>query len=556
MTLPPGPATRRACRVAATFALALLFVAGCLVSPGCLVGPDYRPPAPVAPADWASLATRPTGPAATQVSVVTADPADTVRWWQQFDDRTLDRLVRESLAANLDVAQAIARVRQARASRAIAVGGLFPSVDLAGSYRRTGRGDSGGTTVTDSALGATGGGGSGGSRNDQFQLGFDAAWEIDVFGGLRREVEASDADIRAAVDDLQNVRVTLVSEVAVNYFALRSAQQRTAFAERNLGIQRKSLDLTKRRVVGGFLSRLDLANAEAQVASTEAAIPALQQAARSSIFDLALLLGREPASLVDALSPGSPIPPTPPVVPAGLPMDVLRRRPDVRRAEEQLHAATARIGVATADWFPRVTLNGSFGSDANRAKGLFNYGNTLWSVGPNVSWNIFDAGRIRANIVLTEARQQELLAAYRQVVLTAFRDAEQALTAYDYEQRRRVSLRASAEANRRAVQIAQTLYAQGQTDFVNVLTAQQGLLSSEDAMVQSDQQVAANLVAIYKALGGGWEDPAPGTPQPGAATQPATDLPPVTATPPVADTQPAVATQPAAATRPAADPGM
>lgn len=519
MTLPLGPVARRAIPVArrayaaaSACALAVTFAAG------CLVGPDYRPPAAPAPADWASLTTRPTGPAATQVSTVTADPADTVRWWQQFDDRTLDRLVRESLAANLDIAQAIARVRQARASRAVAVGGLFPSVDLAGSYRRTGRGNDTGTTVNNGALGAT----SSSSRHDQFQAGFDASWEVDVFGGLRREVEANDAEVAAAVDDLQNVRVTLVSEVAVNYFALRSAQQRTVNAQRNLAIQKQSLGLTQRRRGAGVVSGLDVANAEAQVAGTEAAIPAFQQSARNAMFDLALLLGREPASLIDALSPGAPIPKAPAAVGVGVPSELLRRRPDVRLAEERLHAATARIGVATADWFPRFTINGSFGSDSSEAKRLFNWTSTIWSIGPNISWNIFDAGRIRANIVLTEARQQEALAAYRQVVLTSLRDTEQALTAYDYEQRRRVSLRQAAEANRRAVKFAQTLYAQGTTEFVTVLTAQQGLLSSEDALVQSDQQVSANLVAIYKALGGGWEDPAPATTQPAdPSTQPA-----------------------------------
>ena len=503
--------------------------AGLTFAAGCLVGPNYRPPDARVQAGWASLGTRPSGPAATQVSTATADRANTALWWRNFNDPVLDELVTEALASNLDVAQAVARLRQARAQRRVAAGQFYPAVDLSGSYRRSGTGRdndrNGGGSTTNPTTGApiiTGALGTTASRsNDQFQLGFDAAWELDVFGGLRRGVEAADASIRAGVADLQNVRLTLVSEVAVNYFALRGAQQRLAFAERNLQIQQRSLEVTRRQFAGGIVSGLDLAQAEAQIASTQSQIPALEQAARVAIFDLALLLGREPATLVDPLTAAGPIPATAaPAVPAGLPSDLLRRRPDVRRAEAQLHAAVANIGVATADLFPRFTLTGTFGTEDQKVRRLFNWGNTIWSFGPNISWNVFDlGGRIRGNIALTEAQRDEAFFAYRQTVLIALRDAEQALTAYDFEQRRRVGLRAAVGANRRSVDLSQRLYAQGQTEFVNVLTAQQALLGSEDALVQSDQQVAANLVAIYKALGGGWEYEA--VPPPVAATQPA-----------------------------------
>ena len=500
--------------------------AGLTFAAGCLVGPNYRPPDARVQAGWASLGTRPSGPAATQVSTATADRANTALWWRNFNDPVLDELVTEALASNLDVAQAVARLRQARAQRRVAAGQFYPAVDLSGSYRRSGTGRdndrNGGGSTTNPTTGApivTGALGTTASRsNDQFQLGFDAAWELDVFGGIRRGVEAADASTRASLADLQDVRVTLVSDVAVTYFALRGAQQRLAFAERNLQIQQRSLAVTRRQFGGGMVSGLDVAQAEAQIAGTQSQIPALEQAVRVAIFDLALLLGREPATLIDPLLAAAPIPLTPPVVPAGLPSDLLRRRPDVRRAEEQLHVTVANIGVATADLFPRFTLTGTFGTEDQKVRRLFNWANTIWSFGPNVSWNVFDiGGRIRGNIAVAEAQKDEAFFFYRQTVLTALRDAEQALTAYDFEQRRRVGLRAAVDANRRSVDLSQRLYAQGQTEFVNVLTAQQAQLNSEDALVQSDQQVAANLVSIYRALGGGWEYETP----PVAATQPA-----------------------------------
>ncbi|HEX8916169.1 MAG TPA: efflux transporter outer membrane subunit [Humisphaera sp.] len=485
---------------------ALLLAAGAalLSVTGCLVGPDYKEQQVLVHGQWVSIGAG-KGPATTRSTAVAA-PAETVRWWRKFNDPLLDDLVGEAMTSNLDLAAATARLRQARAQRGVAAGRLYPSVDAAGSYRRTGTGkdddrnDNG--AITTGSLGTTSG-----PRHDQYQLGFDASWEIDVFGGQRRAVEAADAQIAANVADVQDVRVSLAAEVAVNYFALRSAQQRLAFARQNLDLQRKSLEVTRRRFAGGLVSGLDIAQAEAQIAGTESAIPAFEQAARAAVFDLGLLLGREPAAVADLLAlDAAPIPVTPPEVGVGLPSELLRRRPDVRRAEAQLHAATANIGVATADLFPRFTLTGSFGTESSKTKGLFNWTNSIWSFGPNVSWNLFDAGRIRANIELAAAQRDEQFVVYRRTVLTALHDAERALTAYDYEQRRREGLRSAVAANRRAVTLSQQLYAQGQTEFVNVLTAQAQLLNSEDALVQSDQQVAANLVAIYKAIGGGWEE--------------------------------------------------
>lgn len=471
---------------------------------GCLVGPDYRPPDTRMPREWVALTTRPADTAATRVSVINVSEAHPALWWKQFNDHTLDRLIYEAMGSNLDLAQAVTRLRQARASRAVAAGGLWPGVDLNGSYRRTGSGDNNGVSSIPGVH----------TPHDSYRVGFDANWEIDIFGGIQRQIEAADANVEATIADIQDVRVSLMAEIAVDYFSMRAAQQRLAIALRNLDIQRQSVALVRRRAQGGFLSGLELANAEAQVATTEAAVPAFEASARNSIFDLALLLGREPASLVDALAPlpendPNRVPITPQVVAAGLPSDLLRRRPDIRAAEERLHAATANIGVAVADLFPRFSLLGTTSFNGGVPSRLFNWSNFGWAIGPSVSWNLFAGGSIEANIELARARADEAWVVYERTVLTALRDTERALTQYDFDQRRRLGLVGAVDANRRALRFAQALYERGETDFLNLLTAQRDVLSSEDALAATDANIAADLATIYKAIGGGWEEPDP-----------------------------------------------
>jgi NodT family efflux transporter outer membrane factor (OMF) lipoprotein len=302
------------------------------------------------------------------------------------------------------------------------------------------------------------------------------------------------------------VLVTLAAEVALDYLDLRGLQRRIAIAERNLAAQRHTADLTRQRQqIGGLASGLDVAQAQSLVATTEAQIPALEASARQTIYALGVLLGREPAALLEELSAEAPVPTTPPEVPVGLPSDLLRRRPDIRRADAQLHAATARVGVATADLFPKFSLTGSLGLQGEKASSLVNWNNHFWSVGPSVSWPLFDAGRIRSNIEVQNALQEQALLAYRRTILTALADVENALVAYAKEQQRRATLEDAVAADRRSVDLSQRLYAAGATDFLNVLTAQRSLLASEDALVESDLTVATDLVALYKALGGGWE---------------------------------------------------
>lgn len=485
---------------------------------GCAVGPNYKPPERRMPAAWGELSatTQPTS----QPSSASAQPATLVQWWRTFNDPTLDRLVRRAMISSPDLRSARARVRQARAQRGVVAADLFPTVSTSGAYQRSrsspnviGGFSSPGATAgsTTQPVGAPGAATSLsafgiGVEQDLYQVGFDAAWEIDVFGGTRRAVEAATADIQAAVESQRDVYVSLLAEVAMNYVQLRGYQREAAIARDNLQAQRESLDLTRTRVQAGLGTDLDVAQAESQVATTEAQIPTLETLARQSIHQLSILLGLDPMALAGELSTEQEaIPRPPPHVPVGLPSDLLRRRADVRRAERQLAAATARVGVAVADLFPKFSLTGALGLESAKFKSLFNANSNFWSIGPSVSWPIFDAGRIWNNIQVQNALQEQAAVAYEQAVLTALREVEDALVAFDKEQTRRKSLTAAVEANRRSFALATQLYEQGRQNFLNVLDAQRSLYASQDALVQSDRDVSTNLVALYKALGGGWE---------------------------------------------------
>ena len=504
--------------------VALCASVGAALLAGCTVGPDYRTPDAPVPEGWAS---EDVAGASTRPTLATAAPADVAEWWRVFDDPVLDSLVERAATGNLDLGQATARVRAARASRGVATAALFPTVDASTSYRRSDSGpgdedddDGGGIPVpidTDGdgipdSTGVRSFGGDEGPRN-LYQAGFDASWEIDVFGGIRRDVEAATAELDAAVEDRRDVLVTLLSEVAVNYVDLRSFQRRLAIARRNIGLQRRTAEITRTRVGIGFQSALDAVNADALVASSEAELPSLEASERQTVYALSVLLGLPPGALVEELSQpaagdeGS-LPAAPPEVPIGLPSDLLRRRPDVRRADALLHAATARVGVATADLFPRFNLTGSLGVQGERPGSLTSGDNWQWSFGPSVTWPLFNAGRIRANVAVQGASRDEALLAYRAVVLLALQDVETSLVALTKEQQRRSFLADAAAANREAVRLSNQLYEIGQTEFLEVLNAQRSLFGSEDALVQSDRTIATNLISLYKALGGGWEDPA------------------------------------------------
>lgn len=462
-----------------------------LIQAGC-VGPDFHPPKPVVPADW-------TGPAARATSQPASapTPVDLAAWWTTYNDPVLTSLVQRAIRGNLDLRQAQARVIQARGSLGISVAALFPTVNATGSLTRGAAGN-GSSTKTPVAPGAD-------SPHNLWQAGLDAAWEVDVFGGLRRGVEASNADLQAAMMDEQSVLVSLVAEVALDYIQLRGFQQQIEIARKNLQAQEHSADLTRQRLRSGLVSALDVANAEAQVATTASQIPPLMNSVQQNIYSLGILLGQTPESLVGELLVAGPIPPAPPDVPDGLPSELLRRRPDIIEAEAQLHAANARIGVATADLFPKFSMAASAGYQNDTFKHLTNWPNRVWSFGPSVDWNIFAAGATLSNIEVQKALTAQALLAYQKTVLTALGDVEGALIAYSTEQLHRKALVDAVAANRKAVDYSTQLYAQGQSDFLTVLVAQGLLFSAELALVQSTTALSTDLVALYKALGGGWD---------------------------------------------------
>jgi NodT family efflux transporter outer membrane factor (OMF) lipoprotein len=524
----PTKRNRRSSTIGITRTATYSVCVAALLAAGCMVGPDYHTPPTPTMKGWGELTTAPTSGPATRAS--TASPV--VRWWTTFQDPTLDALVDRAVQSNRDLRRARARVVEARAQRKVVGADLFPTANVSGGYTHSrfpsdafgtvsgGATSTGGTTgTTGGTTGTTGGTAAGASsgfgafpgEQDIYQAGFDASWEIDVFGGVRRSLEAATADLAAAIDDQRDVLVTLLGDVARNYVDLRGFQRQIAIARENLQTQRETLDLTRTRLAGGLASDLDVARAEAQVATTGSQIPTLEASARQSIHKLGVLLGVNPMALSEELSPPQPIPQTPPLIPVGMPSDLLRRRPDIRRAERQLAAATARVGVATADLFPKFSLTGSLGLESSKSQNLLNYSSRFYSIGPSVSWPIFDAGRIRANIRVLDAREEQAVAAYEQSVLVALQEVEDALVAYNKEGTRRQTLETAADANRRAVDLANQLYAAGRTDFLSVLEAQRDLYASQDSLVQSDRLVSTNLVTLYKVLGGGWQTDAPTT---------------------------------------------
>ena len=463
---------------------------------GCAVGPNYEKPALPVPAGWQEA----------QQKGIDTRSAELARWWTAFNDPLLSSLVERAVRSNLDLRLAEARIREARASRAVTASGAWPTVDLSGSYTRN--------RASENAIGSPGQGAvvapsGGGSNLDQnlYRNGFDANWEIDVFGGVRRSVEAADATVEAVVENRRDVLVTLLGEVARNYIDLRGFQRRLGVARANLKTQQDTLELTRVRFQAGLASDLDVAQQEAQVNATASQIPTLESLVKQAAYGLDVLLGAQPGVLWGELSKEMEIPNLPPEVLVGLPSDLLRRRPDIRRAERQLAASTALVGAATADLFPKFFLTGVAGLQSVSADDWFSGGSRFWSIGPRITWPVFDAGRIRANIEIRNAQQEQALTLYEKSLLIAFQDVETALVNYANEQARYRSLTDAVTANRRAVAMANELYIRGLNDFLNVLDTQRSLYVTESALAESQATMVTNLVALYKALGGGWEAP-------------------------------------------------
>jgi len=463
--------------------ICLLFLAA-----GCAVGPDYHQPKVSAPAQWSEAL----------AGGETNASASVAAWWSSFHDPKLDALIDRAVQSNLDLRIARARVQEARAQYGMAAADLWPSTDASAAYERQQQSKNqpliGSFPVPSSAF-----------ENNVYQAGFDAAWELDVFGGKRRAVEASKAQVGAFEYGQRATLITLLGDVARNYVEVRGYQRRLAIANENIKVQEEALAITRDRFTNGLTSDLDVQQAATLLATTRAGIPTLESLLQAAIHRLGVLLGQPPGALLVELSPEAPIPATPPEVPVGLPSELLLRRPDVQQAERQLAAATANIGVAKADLFPKFFLTGAAGFQSVNTSDWFSSGSQFWSIGPTVQWKIFDAGRVRANIKVQNARQEQALGAYEQTVLTAFEDVENALVFYAKEQTRYRSLEDAVTSSQNSLALARKLYANGLTGFLNVLDAERSLYQTQDQLVQSERTVLVNLISLYKSLGGGWE---------------------------------------------------
>lgn len=462
-------------KVASVTALASLLGA-------CAVGPDYVEPATRAPERFAQLDTTTYSPEQQALG----------QFWKVFGDETLDRLISDALLANHDLRVAVARIREARAIRGETRLDLLPTITASGGYTEQRLAQS---QVAEPV-----------PRDQEFyDAGFDAFWELDLFGRVRRAVEASQAELEGAEASLLDVQSSVTAEVARTYFELRGQQEQLAVARRNVENQRETLNLTIARLEAGSGTELDTARAQAQLSATLATIAPLEAAVARSIHRLSVLTGREPTALTKLLSQPKTLPSLPGIVAVGDPAGLLRRRPDIRVAERRLAAATARIGVAVGDLFPRVTFTGSAGYLAEEASALGESGSRTWVIGPGISWAALDLGRVRARIAAAEARSEAALATYEQTVLRALEEAESALAAHARARESLVHVQQAAEASAAAARLARLRFEGGVVDFLQVLDAERTLLEAEDRLARSRTETATSLIAVYKALGGGWE---------------------------------------------------
>ncbi|MFI4974973.1 MAG: efflux transporter outer membrane subunit [Caulobacterales bacterium] len=488
------------------------FVAALLA--GCAVGPNFAPPKADTPAVWRAAANATVANVAPG-SVITTTEVKDAAWWKSFGDPELSSLIERAALSNLSARQAVLRIDEARDQRRLAAAGAWPQVTGVASYQNSRISE---RTATTSLLGALAGHGQGGPPGgvsgappglsnpfNQYQYGLSATWELDLFGRVKRSVEAADADTEAAVEDARAVRVSLMAEVAAAYIDLRGAQARRAEAEDNLATARALVRLAEDARQAGLGNDLDVASARGEAASAESQVPPLDRQAAGDRNQLTLLLAAQPGALDAELNEVRAIPPAPPQVPIGLPADLARRRPDIRAAEAQLHAAVARQGVAVASLYPDVSLNTSLGLQASLPSELLDWAAHYLTVGPTLDLPIFDAGQRRASVHLQDVRAREAALAYAQTVLGALHEVEDAITAYDDEQARRASLQIAADESRATLVLARRRYAAGSVSFREVLDAEEHLQQADQALTASTAAASQDLVGLYKALGGGWE---------------------------------------------------
>ncbi len=473
----------------AALAVAMLWSSGCTpfreyVRNGFKVGPNYcAPPAPVAQ-DWIdALDAR-----------VDENRPDLAHWWMVLGDPTLDALILNAAQQNLTVRQAGFRVLQARAARAIAAGNLFPQQQQAvGGYSRNALS----AEVANREFIAE-------RFFDQWDAGFGLAWELDFWGRFRRALEAADADLDATVEEYDQVLVTLIGDIAATYVEVRTLQQRIDYVQANIQLQRQTYIIADANARAGQVSELDVDQSISTLAQTESLIPQYELQLRQATNQLCILLGMPPLDLIQIIARG-PIPRTPPGLVVGIPADLLRQRPDVRRNERLVAAQSARVGVATSELYPHISITGSLGYSAENFSSLFSKGAFTGSVGPSFQWNILNYGRLINNIRLHDARLAELIVAYQGSVLQANLEAENGIAQFLRSQEQARALARSVEASVKAVNIAVAQYKGGETDFNRVSLLQQNLVQQQDLYAVAQGEIVAGLVETYRALGGGWQ---------------------------------------------------
>jgi multidrug efflux system outer membrane protein len=454
-----------------------------LILAGCAAGPDYVEPDLTAPDAWTC---------AIELEMSSATP-DLEAWWTALGDTALVSLIAQADTSNLGAAAALARLEEARAAAGIARGAYWPRVDARGNYTRA-------KLSEQSSPGNVTGGG----PDDLWEAGFDATWEIDVFGRNRRLNEAALASWEASVEGYRDALVTLYAEVASNYVLVRTLQTRLDYATANVKALESTAQLTQDRYDAGLTSLLDVTRAQSNLASTRASIPSLEADLEAALNRMAVLLGQAPGSLHGRMAASTPLPQAPDSLLVGLPAELLRRRPDVRRAERQLAAQTARIGVASADLYPTFSISGFLGLEATDFGDLTGDGGATWGLIPGFRWNLFNGGATRSRIQVEEARAEQALAAYEETVLRALEDVENAMVGLDRARKRRDELLTATEATASSVDLVHTQYISGLTDFQNYLDAQRSLVGQQDQLAISEGAVVQQLIALNKALGGGW----------------------------------------------------
>ncbi|WP_036246898.1 efflux transporter outer membrane subunit [Methylobacter sp. BBA5.1] len=456
---------------------------GATLLSACAVGPDYEMPATDAPQAFTHA-----------VHPEFSGQGVEVNWWTLFDDRQLTALVDQTIQHNRDLETARANLREARALYLEAGLNLAPIVSSHANYteQKRSRGALNNLSYAPRQL-------------KLYNIGFDAFWEVDFFGRVRRNVEASSDEVEAQEASLRDLSVTLIAEVARNYFELRGLQNQLAVAKKNAENQAQTLEITRVRLDSGRGTELDTSRAVAQLDSTRATIPPLENAIYQAIHRLGVLTGQLPDALVRELEQPAPMPKIPETIQIGSPAELLRRRSDIRIAERTLAAATARIGVATADLFPRVTFVGTISLEATTLSGVGAAGSDTYSVGPRISWAALDLGRVYARIKAADASAEASLAQYEQTVLNALEETENALVNYNRERARQALLATAAKASERAHELAHLRFEEGVADFLTVLDTELRLLEDQSQLAQSETATATALAALYKALGGGWE---------------------------------------------------